>query len=234
MIPGVMVTCRVIMGLIAAFVCKWFWTPRVPEGKTSKNYNYDSNFIFRWRYYNKTWSVFVRHQLITPFEASLWMNVLYRLTTKIGIGKGAFLATDTMFRDHNFVEIGDDAVVGDEVILRTHTFEDWKLRFEKISIGPKCVVRPSTTIMSGASIGRESVVECNTLVMKNEYISGGSVIGGIPSCKLANIVLRSGASGAGHQGQGASGADDVGEKGPLLVYRDESHVKVPLIQSVVV
>ncbi len=61
----------------------------------------------------------------------------------------------------------------------------------------------------------QSVVQCNALVMKNKYIVSGSIIGGIPSGKLANIVLSSGT--APPVASSHVGAEDLGEKGPLLV-----------------
>ncbi len=65
------------------------------------------------------------------------------------------------------------------------------MKFERITVGVGCVIRPSTTIMSGAILGNGSVIDANTLVMKNEFISPLTLVRGVPAKKAADIVQLS-------------------------------------------
>ena len=84
----------------------------------------------------------------------------------------------------------DYAVISDETVFRTHTFEDWKLKFEKVTVGKGCVIRPSTTLMGGSVIGDHAIVEANTLVMKNEFITPGAIVGSIPAKTIGSVIAK--------------------------------------------
>ena len=81
LIVPLIITCtRIFFGFIAAWTALRFWSPR---NNVETNYRYKSNFIFKWRHYNKSWSMFIRPMLVAPFEGSIWMNIIYRITTKV-------------------------------------------------------------------------------------------------------------------------------------------------------
>mmetsp|Transcript_13100 Transcript_13100/g.33431 ORF Transcript_13100/g.33431 Transcript_13100/m.33431 type:complete len:1200 (-) Transcript_13100:200-3799(-) len=159
---------------------------RITFGNRNKeaSFQYNSMFIFRWRHYNKTWAMFIKPTLLLPFEASVWMNWIFRIFTRAKIGDNALILADTVFRDHNFVTIENNAVINDEVVFRTHTFEDWLLKMSRITVQEGAVLWPSTTTMPGTVLERGAQVGPNSMCMKNERLSANGFYIGLPTAHL--------------------------------------------------
>lgn len=118
----------------------------------------------------------------------MWFNLFFNMTTSMRLSPRALVASSTAFRDHPYVIIEADAVVNEEVVLRTHTFEDWQLKFGYVELKTGCTVGNSSTLMTGVVVGRGSEVLPNSLVMKNEHLEPGKQYGGLPAVPTGRTV----------------------------------------------
>jgi len=112
------------------------------------------------------------------------------------IGENSFIAHCDGFREHDLVQIGKYSVINTFSEFRTHTFENWKLKFEYIQIGDYCQIGHSSTLMGGSIMENGSEVGNNTLVMKKETLQSGIYYVGLtalpigPSTKIVPIPKK--------------------------------------------
>jgi non-ribosomal peptide synthetase-like protein len=142
---------------------------------------YWSAFNHRWHIYSKVWALFIRPTILTDIEGSWFMNKFFTTCTDMKIGEGSYLACSDAFREHDLVRIGKGSVINTFGELRTHTFEDWKLRLNVISIGDYCAVGHSSTLMANSMMLDCSEAGHNTFVMKNEVLQPFTNYVGLPA-----------------------------------------------------
>ena len=96
------------------------------------------------------------------------------------IGRRTWIGT-TYLTEFDLVEVGDDAVVGTEVSLQTHLFEDRVMKMSRVtvqagaSVGTRAIVLYDAVVGAGVSLGSLS------LLMKGEHLPPGSQWRGIPA-----------------------------------------------------
>jgi non-ribosomal peptide synthetase-like protein len=171
----------ILGGLTARFILTGF--SRTPE---EKNVGYWDFLPFRWRIYNKLWAFFLIPMLLDDFSGSQWMNRLVNFLSMAEIEEDVLIVHHGLFKDHNYVRVRKGATINESVVLRTHTFEDWILKFGFVDIGPKTTVHPSSTIMFGCKTGEGCTVVSNTLVLKGDELADGTIVAGIPSLQVEN------------------------------------------------
>jgi len=80
-----------------------------------------------------------------------------------------------------FVSCNSHARLSSPMQLRTHTFENWELKLNKITIGDFCTVGHSSTLMANSMTHDYAEVGANTFVMKNEVLAEGTYYCGLPA-----------------------------------------------------
>jgi non-ribosomal peptide synthetase-like protein len=139
------------------------------------------------------WSRFVRRsELVTGlYEGAAVPSLLYLLVGTpmlppmlrlfgAHIGRRTWIGT-TYLTEFDLVEIGDDAMVGRDVSLQTHLFEDRVMKMSTVRLGPGATVGDRGIVLYDASVGAGATLEPLSLVMKGEQLPTGTRWRGIPA-----------------------------------------------------
>lgn len=119
--------------------------------------------------------------MFPPFYADYGRN--------IKLGKGVFINSGCCFQDQGGIEIGDGALIGQQVVIATlnHPLEAadrQSMLPQKVVIGKNVWVGAHATILPGVTIGDNSVIGAGAVV--NRDIPADCVAVGVP----AKVVKR--------------------------------------------
>lgn len=124
--------------------------------------------------------------LFPPFYTDFGRN--------IRIGKRVFINAGCCFQDQGGITLGDDVLIGHQVVLATLNHglvperRSW-LHPAPIVIGAGVWIGAHATVLSGVTIGDHAIVAAGAVVTKD--VPAGTVVGGVP----AKILRRLEASG---------------------------------------
>ena len=218
-----LVPLKLFWGLISGFFAKvtlsGFTTVPI-----EKNVDFWDPLCYRWRVYHKVWAFFLIPVMLKDFSGSRWMNRLLNLVTMAEIEDDVLIVHHGVFRDHDYVRVRRGATVNEACIFRTHTFEDWRLKFGFVDIGPKSVVLPSTTVMFGVQTAKRCLILPNALVLKGDKLADDTIVGGIPAAPKKN-VLPSGVES--HLEDESDDEEPVKTRSHLDRYLDRFEAKTP-------
>jgi len=102
----------------------------------------------------------------------------------VRVGRRTWIGT-TYFTEFDLVEIGDDAVVGTEVSLQTHLFEDRVMKMSVVTVGAGATIGTRAIVLYDAVVGDGVSLGSLSLLMKGEHLIAGSQWRGIPAQGLA-------------------------------------------------
>lgn len=113
---------------------------------------------------------------------------LFRVTPLLNLyykGMGAKIGKDVIINsvivyDPDLLEIGDNVVIGGDVVLMAHSGEGKYLHIRKVKIGSNASIGQSSTILCGAEIGEGAIVGAMSLVPKDFKVPPHSMYGGVP------------------------------------------------------
>lgn len=108
----------------------------------------------------------------------------------INVGKNVFINSCCCFQDQGGICIGDNTLIGHNVILATlnHDFLPSKrsiLHSSPIVIGKNVWIGSRATILSGVTIGDGSIVAAGSVVTKN--VPSNKVVAGVPARIIKDI-----------------------------------------------
>ena len=139
------------------------------------------------------WSRFVRRsEFVTGlYEAAAVPALLYMLVGTpmlppvlrlfgAHIGRRTWIGT-TYLTEFDLVEIGDDAMVGRDVSLQTHLFEDRVMKMSTVRIGGGATVGDRGIVLYDATVGPDAALGPLSLVMKGEQLPARTRWRGIPA-----------------------------------------------------
>lgn len=110
------------------------------------------------------------------------------------LGLGAKLGDNTyssgIILDAQFVEIGNNSIVGQYALIIPHVIEGKKLGHYPIRMGNDVTIGAGATVLSGVMIGDGAIVSTGAVVTKGTNIGPGEIWGGIP----AKLIGRTTAS----------------------------------------
>ncbi len=158
---------------------------RIQEG----TYKIGSFGGYLWAFVNSL-VTFVRFAgNIELFRVTPLLNLYYR-------GMGAKIGRDVIINsvivyDPDLLEIGDNVVIGGDVVLMAHSGEGKYLHIRKVKIGNGASIGQSTTILAGAEIGEGAIVGAMSLVPKDFKVPPHSVYGGVPAKPLKDTGAKS-------------------------------------------
>lgn len=107
------------------------------------------------------------------------------------LGKNVFINACCQFQDQGGIEIGDNCLIGHNVVLATLNHDmrpekRWICIPKPIKIGNNVWIGSNSTILSGVTIGDNSVIAAGSVVTKD--VAPNVVVGGIPAKFIKNIT----------------------------------------------
>ncbi len=97
----------------------------------------------------------------------------------VKVGKKVYLET-TDFTEFDLVTIGDYANLNFDSGPQTHLFEDRVMKMGPVKIGSNVTIGAGTIILYDSIIGKNTVINPLSLVMKGDEVPSNSIWGGIP------------------------------------------------------
>ncbi len=120
--------------------------------------------------------------IFPPFTADYGQN--------IKVGKNVFINSGCCFQDQGGIEIGDNVLIGQQVVIATlnHDFTPEKrgnMFPAPVKIGKRVWIGAHATILSGVTIGDNAVIAAGAVVTKD--VPANTVVGGVPAKIIKNI-----------------------------------------------
>lgn len=120
--------------------------------------------------------------LFPPFYTDYGLN--------IRIGKNVFINSGCCFQDQGSIEIGDNVLIGHQVVIATLNHD---LQADKranivpapVKIGARVWIGSHATILSGVTIGDNSIVAAGAVVTKD--VPANVIVGGVPAKIIKEI-----------------------------------------------
>ena len=120
--------------------------------------------------------------LFPPFYTDCGKNII--------VGKRVFINEGCCFQDQGGISIGDDCLIGQQVVIATLNHDlDPKHRKDMlpapVKIGKNVWIGAHATILQGVTIGDNSVVAAGAVVTKD--VPPNTVVGGVPAKIIKTI-----------------------------------------------
>ena len=120
--------------------------------------------------------------LFPPFYADYGQN--------IKVGKNVFINSGCCFQDQGGIEIGDDVLIGQQVVLATLNHDLLPNDRANMTPGPikicdKVWIGAHATILAGVTVGKGAVVAAGAVVTKD--VPENTVVGGVPAKIIKTI-----------------------------------------------
>ncbi len=123
-------------------------------------------------------------RLFPPFYTDFGRN--------IHIGKNVFINAGCKFQDQGGIYIGDDVLIGHNVVLATidHDLDayDRHNHYAPIHIGNRVWIGAGAIITKGVSVGDGAVIAAGAVVTKD--VPENTVVGGVPAKLLKKIETK--------------------------------------------
>ena len=108
----------------------------------------------------------------------------------ITLGERVFINEGCCFQDQGGIEIGDDCLIGQQVVIATLN-HDLKSEYrkdmlpQKVKIGKNVWIGAHATILPGVTIGDNAVIAAGAVV--NKSVAKNTVVAGVPA-KIIKII----------------------------------------------
>ncbi|MEK2456476.1 DapH/DapD/GlmU-related protein [Tetragenococcus halophilus] len=121
--------------------------------------------------------------LFLPFTSDFGKN--------IKIGKNVFINSGCRFQDQGGITIGDQCLIGHNVVLATinHDYHPEKrgvMHLCPLVLKEKTWIGSNATILPGVTVGENSVVAAGSVVTKD--VPANTIVGGNPAKFLSNLA----------------------------------------------
>lgn len=115
-------------------------------------------------------------RVFTPFYTDFGKN--------IHLGKNVFINADCKFQDQGGITIGDNALIGHNVVLATLNHEEdpnkrGNLIAAPINIGKNVWIGSNATILPGITVGDGAIIAAGAVVTKDVEVE--SIVAGVPA-----------------------------------------------------
>ncbi len=114
--------------------------------------------------------------IFPPFYADYGLNIT--------VGENVFINSGCCFQDQGGIEIGNDCLIGQQVVIATlnHNLDPEKRKDmlpKPVKIGNNVWVGAHATILPGVTIGDNAVIAAGAVV--NKDVPANTVVGGVPA-----------------------------------------------------
>ena len=121
--------------------------------------------------------------MFPPFYTDCGKNIRF--------GKQVFINSGCRFQDQGGITIGDEALIGHNVVLATLNHDlDPRKRSNTIpapiNIGKKVWIGANATVLPGVSVGDHAVIAAGAVVTKD--VPANTVVGGVPAKMIKTIT----------------------------------------------
>lgn len=121
-------------------------------------------------------------RVFTPFYTDFGKN--------IHLGKNVFINADCKFQDQGGITIGDDSLIGHNVVLATLNHEEDPNKRENliaspINIGKKVWIGSNATILPGVTVGDGAIIAAGAVVTKD--VEAMTIVAGVPAKFIRKI-----------------------------------------------
>ena len=113
----------------------------------------------------------------TPFP--LFRRQLFYMMFGIKMGKNGI--NWDVWITPEFVEIGDDVIIGHSAVILSNLIENDKLLIKKITIGDGAIIGTKSTLMPGTTMGKNSIIYGGSYTLPFTNIESDSVYCGMPA-----------------------------------------------------
>ncbi len=125
--------------------------------------------------------------LFPPFSTDYGLNIV--------LGKRVFINSGCCFQDQGGIEIGDDVLIGQQVVIATldHDLDPEKrgnMLPAPVKIGNKVWIGAHATILKGVTVGDGAVIAAGAVVTKD--VPAYTVVAGVPAKIVKEIKKGSG------------------------------------------
>ena len=153
------------------------------------------NFVRRTEFVTGVYETTVVPVLFSLLAGTPMLGPLLRLFgTRVG---RRTLIDTTYLTEFDLVRIGDDVTVGTDVSLQTHLFEDRVMKTGEVRLDAGSSVASRAVVLYGAQVGSEARVHPLTLVMKGEFLPGGTQWVGVPARRHRTSTAAAAAAAPG-------------------------------------
>lgn len=123
-------------------------------------------------------------RVFTPFYTDFGKN--------IHLGKNVFINADCKFQDQGGITIGDDTLIGHNVVLATLNHEEdpnkrANLIAAPINIGNKVWIGSNVTILPGVTVGDGAIIAAGAVVTKD--VDSMTIVAGVPAKFIRKIKV---------------------------------------------
>ncbi|MDE7440020.1 MAG: sugar O-acetyltransferase [Clostridia bacterium] len=123
--------------------------------------------------------------IFPPFSADYGLNIT--------VGKNVFINSGCCFQDQGGIEIGDNALIGQQVVIATlnHDLIPQKranMTAAPVKIGNGVWVGAHATILAGVTVGDGAVIAAGAVVTKD--VEAYTVVAGIPARKIKDVPRK--------------------------------------------
>ncbi|WP_368654370.1 DapH/DapD/GlmU-related protein [Ornithinibacillus sp. 4-3] len=120
--------------------------------------------------------------LFLPFTSDFGKNIT--------IGKNVFINSGCRFQDQGGIHIGDESLIGHNVVFATinHDFHPLKrgtLHLKPVVLEKRTWIGSNATILPGVRVGENSVVAAGSVVTKD--VAPNTIVGGNPAKFITNL-----------------------------------------------
>lgn len=121
-------------------------------------------------------------RLFPPFHTDCGRNLIF--------GKRVFVNSGCKIQDQGGVTIGDDVLIGHNVVIATldHAFDPDRrgdLVPAPVTVGNKVWIGANATLLPGVNIGEGAIVAAGAVVTKD--VPPGAIVGGVPARFIRNV-----------------------------------------------
>lgn len=114
------------------------------------------------------------------------------MVKNITIGKGVFINAACHFQDQGGITIGDDTLIGHNVVLATLNHgtsptDRGTLYPAPIGIGKNVWIGSNCTILPGVTIGDNAIIGAGSVVTKD--VERNTVVAGVPAKHIKTITI---------------------------------------------
>lgn len=122
-------------------------------------------------------------RIFPPFTTDFGKN--------IRLGERVFINSGCRFQDQGGITIGDDALIGHNVVLATLNHDMAPDKRQTVIPSPIIIedhvwIGSNATVLAGVTIGSGSVIAAGAVVTSD--VAPGIVVGGVPARKLRDIT----------------------------------------------
>lgn len=157
---------------------------RVLMGLRSKEDEIPIPSLRLWNWYHYDGLLLFVGNVFGPMLRGMSLFNVYLRLMGAKVGRNVIINSNKVY-DHDLLEIGENTIIGGDVIVIGHVAEGRKLIRRRVTIGKNVTIGQLTSIFPGARIGDNVVIGAHTLVPKNAVIPPNTVWGGVPARQLA-------------------------------------------------